>query len=154
MSLQKKLGPFENLDALKTEIENNLVQGYEKRIEQELNEQIFSALLEQQDFEVPDIMVEAELENIVTDAEKSYSYHNVSMEDLGVTRDILKEKYRDVAVKQVKRHLLMDKIISDEKIELSDEELEKGMEGMATAVNQPLQGIKDFYKANPDNIII
>ncbi|MDM8536402.1 trigger factor [Desulfobacterales bacterium HSG17] len=148
----KKLGPFADLDALKKEIVNNLVQGYDKRIEQELNEQIFSALLEKQDFEVPEVMVDAELENIIAEAERSYSYHNVSMEDLGITRESLKGKYRDVAVKQVKRHILMDKIVVDEKVELADGDLEKGMEDMGVSFNQPVQEIKDFYKENPDNL--
>jgi trigger factor len=39
-------------------IKENLTQGYDKRIEQELNEQIFSQILEKIDFEVPDVMVE------------------------------------------------------------------------------------------------
>ena len=148
----KKLGPFADLDALKKEIVNNLVQGYDKRIEQELNEQIFSELLKQQDFEVPDIMVNTELEGIITDTERSYSYHNVTMEDMGMTREILSEKYRDVAIKQVKRHILLNKIAVDEKLELSDEEIEKGVEEMAASFNQPVQEIKDFFKANPDNL--
>ena len=42
--LAKKLGEYENLDALKDRITENLQSGYDKRCEQEINEQIFSAL--------------------------------------------------------------------------------------------------------------
>ena len=42
----KSLGPFETLEDLKNVIKDNLTQGYEKRIEQEMNE---NPLLEQQD---------------------------------------------------------------------------------------------------------
>ncbi|MCP4671721.1 MAG: trigger factor, partial [Desulfobacula sp.] len=52
----KGFGQFESLDALKGEIEKNLKQGYDKRIEQELNEQIFTALIEKTDFELPDTL--------------------------------------------------------------------------------------------------
>ena len=39
--LAKKLGNFKSLDELKEKILENVQQGYDKRIEQELNEQIF-----------------------------------------------------------------------------------------------------------------
>ncbi|QTA83740.1 Trigger factor [Desulfonema limicola] len=148
----KKLGPFADLDALKKEIANNLVQGYEKRTEQELSEQIFSALLEKQDFEVPDIMISAELDGIITDIERSYSYHNISLENMGITRDMLKEKYRDVAVKQVKRHILLNQIVIDEKLELSDNEIEKGIQDMAASFKQPVSEVKEFLKTNSGDL--
>lgn len=148
----KKLGSFADLDALKKEIANNLVQGYEKRIEQELSEQIFSTLLEKQDFEVPDIMINAELDGIITDIERSYSYHNISLENMGITRDMLKEKYRDVAVKQVKRHILLNQIVIDEKLELSDKEIEKGIQEMAASFKQSVSEVKEFLKTNSGDL--
>ena len=44
--LAKKLGKYDSLEDLKEAISDNLRQGYDKRIEQELNEQIFNKLLE------------------------------------------------------------------------------------------------------------
>ncbi|MCK4468060.1 MAG: trigger factor, partial [Desulfobacterales bacterium] len=67
----KDLGKYETLDQLKNAISDNLRQGYEKRTEQELNEQIFTALIAKKDFEVPDIMVEYELNGIIADIERS-----------------------------------------------------------------------------------
>jgi trigger factor len=151
-AMAKRLGQFESLDELRAKIEENLSKGYVKRQEQELQEQIFTALLEQQTFEVPDAMVAHELESIVSEAEQSFSYHNTSMEELGLTREALEEKYRDTAVKQVKRHLLLGQIIDQEKMELSDEDLEKGYQDMADSFNQPVDMIKQFYAQYPDRV--
>jgi len=148
----KKLGKYENLDELKAAIVENLKQGYDKRVEQELNEQAFSALIEKKDFEVPEVMVEYELENIIADAERSFSYHNVSMEDLGLTREKLKERYQDTAVKQVKRHLILSQIIEQENMTLSDEEREKGYQNMAASLNQTAEAIKGYYQKNKENL--
>jgi trigger factor len=150
--MAKKLGPFETLEDLKNKIIKNLTQGYEKRTEQEMNEQIFKALIGKTEFEVPDTMVEYELQSILTDAERSFAYHNTSMEDLGMTREGLSEKYRDTAVKQVRRYLILDKIIQQEGLELADEDLEKGYEEMAENYNQSIDNIKEFYKQNPDKV--
>ncbi len=143
--MAKQLGPFTSLDEVKDKIRENLKQGYDKRIEQELNEQIFSQILEKIDFEVPDVMVDYELNNIISDAERSFSYHNKSFEEAGISRESLAEKYRDTAEKQVRRQLILGKIIQQEKMELPDEELEKGFEEMAATYNQPVDVIKGFY---------
>lgn len=146
----KQFGKFETLDALKAEIIQNLSQGYEKRTEQELNEQIFSTLLERIAFEVPDAMIEYELEGIVSDAERTFSYHNMSMEQIGMTHETLREKYRDTALKQVKRHLILGKIIEQEPLELSEAELVQGFENMAKTFHQPAEEIRKYYEA-PEN---
>jgi trigger factor len=148
----KNLGGFNTLDELKTKIIENLTQGYKKRIEQELNEQIFSALIAKTQFEVPEIMVEFELENIISDAERSFAYHNTSLEALGLSRETLSVKYRDTAEKQIRRHLILDKIIEQEKLVLKDEELDEGFKNMSESFNQPVEEIKKFYRQNKDKL--
>jgi trigger factor len=151
-ALAKKAGPYENLDELKKFISDNLEQGYAKRMEQELHEQIYSELISRSDFEVPDAMVEMELEAIVEEAERSFAYRNITMEELGLTRESIAEKYRDTALKQVKRHLLLGKLIDQESLTISDDELEHGLKEMAESFNQPLEEIKKYYDQNKDKI--
>lgn len=150
--LAKRAGRFETLEDLKREITANLTQGYQKRAEQELNEQIFAQLLARTTFEVPETLVEMELEGIIEEAERSFSYRNTSMEDMGLSRQIISEKYRDTALKQVKRHLIMSKIIEQEKLTLSDEELEEGLKTMATNFQQPVEEFRRYYRENPEKM--
>ena len=150
--LAKKAGPYENLDALKKVITENLDQGYAKRTEQELHEQIFSELISRTEFEVPDSMVDMELEGIVEEAVRSFAYRNIALEDLGLSRESIAEKYRDTAFKQVKRHLLLGRIIDQESLEASDEELEEGLNEMAANFKQPVEEIKKYYDENKDKL--
>lgn len=150
--LAKNLGGFGTLEELKNKIKENLTQGYDKRVEQELNEQIFTALISKTQFEVPEVMIEFELENIIADAEKSFAYHNTTLEALGLSRETLSIKYRDTAEKQIRRHLILDKIIEQEKLALKDEELEEGFKKMAESFNQPVEEIKKFYRQNKDKL--
>ncbi len=150
--MAKQLGPFTTLDEVRDKIRENLTQGYDKRIEQELNEQIFSQILETTEFEVPDVMVEYELNSIIADAERSFSYHNKTFEEAGISRESLAEKYRDTAEKQVRRQLILGKIIQQEKMELADEDLEKGFEEMAATYDQPVDVIKGFYGNSGDKL--
>jgi len=148
----KRLGQYETFNDLKNAITDNLDQGYAKRVEQEMNEQIFEALIAKSEFEVPDSMVDYELEGIIEEAERSFAYHNKSMEDLGLSKEILSEKYRETADKKVRRHLILGKIVEQEDMTLTDQEMEDGFKEMAQTFNQPLEDIKNYYKQNEDKI--
>ena len=150
--LAKKAGQYESLDDLKKVIRENLEQGYAKRVDQELHEQIFSNLIAKSDFEVPDTMVDMELEGIVNEAERSFAYRNITLEEMGLTKESIAEKYRDTALKQVKRHLILGKMIEQEHLSLSDDELEAALNDMAASFNQPVEEIKKYYDQNKDKL--
>jgi len=148
----KKLGQYETLDVLKNAITKNLNEGYQKRVEQELNEQIYNDLIEKTQFELPDSMVDYELNNIIDEIEKTLTYYNKTMEEQGLTKEMLVEEHRETAEKKVRRHLILGKIIDQENIELSDQQLEDGFAEMAQVVNQPVEAIKNYYQQNEDNL--
>ena len=148
----KKMGAFATLDDLKKSITDNVQQGYAKRSEQELNEQIFKALIEKQAFEVPKAMVDFELEGIMQETEMAFAQSNMSLEQLGVTKEQFAEKYRDVAIKQVKRHLILNKVIEQESMTLADEALEEGFNEMSEAHHQPVEELKKYYTENKEKL--
>ncbi|MCD4763213.1 MAG: trigger factor, partial [Desulfobacterales bacterium] len=142
----KDLGQYETLKQLKDEISSNLLKGYEKRSDQEVQEQIFTALLEKVNFEVPDSLIAFELAGIIEEVERTLTYHGSSLEERSLTKEDLAKKYRDTAIKQVRRRLLLKKIVEQENLTLSDEEMENGYKDMAKAFNKPVEEIKNFYK--------
>lgn len=144
---------FDSLDALKEKIRENLQAGYTKRIEHELNEQIFTQLIEKTEFEVPDTLVDAELDQIIKDTERSFAQSNQKFEDAGLTRKSLMEKYRPTAEEQVRRHLILSKLVEQEALELSDEELEKGFQEMADTYQQPVEYLKGYYNQDKDGLV-
>lgn len=150
--LAKDLGEYNTLDELKDAITDNLEQGYAKRTEQELNEQAFKALIEKTEFEVPESLVDAEVQEIVAEAERSFSYQNRSLEDLGLSRETLLEKYRETAEKQARRHLILTKIIDQENMDLPDKDLEAGFREMSDVYRQPLEDLKNYYAKHKDKL--
>jgi len=148
----KDLGQYETLKQLKDEIRNNLIKGYEKRSEQEVQEQVFTALFEKVNFEVPDSLIDFELGGIIEEVERTLTYHGSSLEERSLTKEDLAEKYRDTAEKQVRRRLILKKIVKQENLTLSDEDLENGYKDMAKAFNRPVEEIKNFYEQKGSNI--
>lgn len=148
----KKVGKYSSLDELKDTIRQNLQKGYEQRSEHEINEQIFMALIEKTDFEVPDSLIAMELRGIIEETELSLNYQNMSLKDLGLTEEKLAEKYRDTASKQAKRHLILNKIIAQEKLEINEDEIGNAISDMANTVRQTPDDIKKYYKDNKEKM--
>ncbi|MCF8024174.1 MAG: trigger factor [Desulfobacteraceae bacterium] len=145
----KNFGEFETLEDLRAEIRKNLEQGYEQRTNQELQEQIFQQLLTE-DFEVPEVLVKSEMDDIIQEAERQFAQNGLSMEQLGLSREHLEEQYRGLAEQQTRRHLLLNKIIEQEEIDLSDEELEAEYDKIAQSTGQQKDAIKSYYRQNPE----
>jgi len=150
--LAKGLGKFETLDDVRASIRENLEKGYAQRIKHELSEQIFQNLLKKYEFEVPEAMIEGELNGITMEAEQAYAANNTSLEEAGLSKDILRTQYRGVAEKQARRHLILDKIISQGKLELNDEELEKSFAEMAMGMNAPVDAVKNYFNMDPKQL--
>jgi trigger factor len=149
--LAKKLGNFETLEDVKIAIRANLQEGYDKRSEQEIQEQIFEKLLTEE-FELPETLVKFELDGIIEDTEMRFSQSNVTLDQLGLSREKLEDQYRDVAQNQVRRHLFLSKIIEQESMELPDEALNAEYESLSKTVGQPLNFIQEYYQKNPDKL--
>lgn len=147
----RKLGNYENLQALRSAIRDHLQEGYDKRGNQELQERVFEALLTE-DFDIPDIYVKMELDGIVADMEARFSENNMTLDQLGLTREKLEDEYRDVAEKQVRRHLFLNKIIEQEQLTLTDQEMAIEYAAFARALGQPVDALKQYYKSNPDKL--
>ncbi len=147
--LVKGLGSFETLDQVKDSIRENLEKGIQQRVTHELSEQVFQHLLNKYEFEVPEAMIEGELNGIVQETEQAYAANNTTLEEHGLSREKLSEQYRDVAEKQARRHLILNKIITQEKLDLTEEEMDKSLEEMARGMNATVDAIKNFFKTDP-----
>lgn len=145
----KNFGEFETLEDLRAEIRKNLEEGYQNRANQELQEQIFEQLLTE-DFDIPEVLVKHEMDEIIRDAEMKFAQNGLSMEQLGITREHMEQEYRGLAEQQVRRHLLLSKIIEQEQLEVSDEEIEAEYDKIAQATGQPKDTVKSYYRQNPE----
>ena len=150
--LAKKLGDYQTLEELKTAIREDLGKRYTQRADQEVHEQVFQKLLAKTEFEVPETMIEYELTGIIQDVEKSFEYHNMSLADRGLDQDKLRAQYRDMAEKQAKRHMILDKIVQQEGLTVSDSDLDEVFAGTAAASGQSVEVIREIYQSNPETI--
>lgn len=150
--MAKKLGSYQSLEELKTDIRNDLERRYNHRAEQEINEQVYQKLFSQVELEVPDTMIEYEISGIIQDIERQFEYNNMSLGDRGLDHDMLAKQYRGLAENQARRHLILDKIVDQEGLTIQDSELETIYADTAKASGQEVNVIRDIYAKNPETI--
>ncbi|MBI5454308.1 MAG: trigger factor [Deltaproteobacteria bacterium] len=121
----------ENIEALNAKVKQELATVKETHEKERLKNEILDKLIEKHPFDVPDAMVNRYLGvilNRVIDGMKQGAYNPG---DQGLSIEELKNKYREMAVRQVKEDVVLDTIAAKEKLEVSREETEKAVRSIA-----------------------
>jgi trigger factor len=72
----------------------------------------------------------------------------MALKNLGVTEDKLQEDYREMARKQVRTFLILEKIAGQEGITVTDEEAEDRLREISERTNQKFDVVKRYYEKN------
>jgi trigger factor len=150
--MAKALGKYETLEDLKNSIRKNLESVYEVHAKRELNEKIYQALLQQQSFELPEILIKMELESIKKEIEESLAEKNITLEKAGYTDETIRQKYHKVAENIIQRELILNHVVNQEKITISQDELEATYKMLAEVKKYPIEKIKQHYNENPESL--
>ena len=94
-------------------------------------------------------MVEMELKSIINEANQATQMQNINLEDQGINEETLRVRYKDLAKKQARRHLILDKIINQEALELTKEEIDQGITEMSIGMRMPKENIENYFKNTP-----
>jgi trigger factor len=143
----KDLGDHETLADLKETIRKDLEGKYQDLSERELRREILDQLIKQREFELPPVLVKHELSALVNEAQNMLRYRGLSPEEEGETEEKLSGKYQSLAERRVREYLLLQKVVEQEGITITDEILEEAYQRMAKRMNQPVETIKQFHKA-------
>lgn len=141
----------DTVDALKKSIVDEIKKQKEDENEREIRTQLFEKLAENVVAEIPDVMVETELDNQIKDIDYRLSSQGIGFENylkyMGMTVEQYREQAKPDAEKQVKIRLALEKIVELEGIEVSDEDVEKEYEKFASQYQMELDQIKKIISA-------
>jgi len=146
----KDLGGYETLPELRDAISKQLERRYETQSERALRTDIIDMLIEQQDFELPEVLVKHELSALVQEAHDALSYRGLSLEDAAQTEESLSKRYHPEAERRGREYLLLQKVVDQEELTLTDEILEHAYNEMAEAMNRPVETIKQFHNSSKE----
>jgi trigger factor len=129
----KDVGDFETLADLRARIENDLKEQADQRKRRAAMDAIFGKMIEGNPFDAPKSIVAAqEYQTIMRDSQQMQSM-GIDLDAMGQTTQGYLASAHDNAERFVKMNLLLNAISVKEKLEVSDEDVDKEIERMAEA---------------------
>jgi len=146
----KDLG-LESLSSLREQVTKDVAAQKKEKLETEQRETLLNALLEKNPVEAPPALVERNVDAMLRGMLEGFERRGLDVSQLGVNLDTLRDSLRVRAQTEVKAYLVLDAIGEKEKIEVTDEDLEKHYAKMAAEMGQTADKIKQAFK-RPDSL--
>lgn len=131
----KDVSEFDTLDELKADVKSNLEKSKAARAEAQMKNSVIEKVYEANDIDVPDVMVESEIDNMVAEFEQSLSSQgmelNSYLEYFGKDANGFREELKEEAFKKTKTRMIVSAVAEQEKLEASEEDITAEFENMA-----------------------
>jgi trigger factor len=129
---------LKTLDALREEVAKSLRLRAEERARMDFEEKLINAVVEQAKVAYPPVLVDLEINRILNEQNRQLQLTGQGMDQylksINKTAEQLQEELRPVATKNVTASLVLSKIAGEEKIEVTESDIENGISNMTRNV--------------------
>ncbi len=136
----------ESIEAYKNETKERLTKQNNDRADRELEDEIVKKITASSQMEIPDALIESQVDRMVKETEYRLSYQGLKLQDYlkysGQTMEDYRNTYKAQAEDLIKSQLVLEKIIEDEKIEATDSDVEEKVAEMAKAQGKEAPDLK------------
>lgn len=123
----KETSEFDNIADLKADVTKKLEDANNERAEREFEEAVITAVAENAKVEIPEVMVEKEVDKMVQNLQQRLQYQGLSLEQYfqftGTDQEKMREYMRSNAQTKVKVDLVLEAIEKAENIDATEEEI-------------------------------
>ena len=150
--LASDVSEFETLDEYKKDIKKRLKEDAKNMDESTMKDRALEQLYEQNEVDVPEVMINTELDNMTYDMNQSLAAQGLGLQQylefMGQTQEDFLAQYRPEAEKRVKTRILLKNIIRQEGLEASEAEVEELMKDFGAQYGMDVDQVKEM--AGPD----
>lgn len=143
-----EVSEFDTLDAYKNSIKEKLTASAEERIKAETEDAVIKKVIENAEFDLPDAMVDAEIDRRVNDFAQRLQYQGLDLDTylsyIGGTKETFRENFREQAKNSCSSSLVIEAIMKSEGIETGAEEYELNLVDMAKKYGMELDKLKEL----------
>jgi trigger factor len=142
----KELGEYETWDEFTSKLREHLTADKRHRLEAEAKDRLLEALAARYQFPIPETLVAQQVDARLDRGLRALAQQGMREDDmrkLDFAR--LREAQRNGAVNEVKGILLLDRIADEEKIEVSEAELERELEIISVQTREPLETLRTRF---------
>ena len=143
---------FKTEKDLKDFLVRNVKTQYEQGIKQIEKKELMDLLDNSYEFELPDGVLEDDFNQIWNRIEKAKKEGTLDEDDKLLKDDDLKKRYKKISERRVKLGLLMQQIASEEKVVVSQEEINKGILEYSSQYPGQEKQIMEYFEKNPSSL--
>jgi trigger factor len=143
----KDCGPFTSLQEIKDKLRNGMEQALKREIEDTYKDTIIKRLVETHHFDLPDTLVERELEAIIR--QHAQQQQKGSTQESPGTEDLthLRQEHRNEAARRVKLGLVLETIAEKEGLTVTQDDLNAEIMRLASELKIPAADLVKMIKA-------
>ena len=157
----KDVSEFDTLDELKNSIKEKLDTQNVEKAKYETESEAIKAVCDNAKLDIPNGMVEVEIDNMMKDMETRLSYQGLNMNQylqmMNKTENDVRDNFRGQATESIKTRLVLEAIVKAEKIEATPEEITEKIKEMASQYGrkeeelQENEQLKEYLSASIEN---
>ncbi len=139
---------FDTLKELREDTRKRLQETADHRAENDAKDKMIDTIAEANPIDVPQVMVEDEVNEMIRGMDQQMRYQGLTIDQYvqftGVTMEDFRKEMEEEAKKRVASRIILRSIGAKEKIEITEEDVEKELSRMAEVYKMDLDGIKDL----------
>src|SRR5215831_7413763 len=139
----QRFGEYKLLDELKSKIREDLAKHKRDHAQEQMREKMLEWLEDNNEFEIPQSLVERQLQIRVQRLLRDLSRQGINPQRLDVDWGKIREDQQQQAIRDVKGSLILDHISEKEQIRVEDEELEAEVDKIAVETSRPKERVKE-----------
>ncbi|MDR0463519.1 MAG: trigger factor [Treponema sp.] len=138
---------FKTLDDLKNSIKDRLEKQLEFRLKDIKTNELLSKIMENTPVTVPESMIKTEIDGRMR---RLARYYNTSAENIKQMMSIGEKEgeWREAAQKSLHSRLIIETLMEEQNIEVTDDDVEKEFESIAAANGADIEEVKKHYDEN------
>lgn len=144
-----EVSEYETLDEYKADVRTKLQERKEKAFVQEKENAALEAAVKNAEMEIPQAMIDSQAEDMVNEFGERLQMQGMRLEQYlqftGMSMSQIVDQYKDQAKKRIEGRLVLEAIVEAEKIEINDEDREKGYQELAERYGMEADKVKDFF---------
>ncbi|HAN09714.1 MAG TPA: trigger factor [Clostridiales bacterium] len=138
---------FNTLDEYKNDIRSKIQEEKKENAKVEKENRAIRKVVENAKMDIPKIMIENQTDKLIHNFEMRIKQNGLTLEQYlqfsGQNMNSVRESLKNEAEEQVKVSLVLDAIVTEEKIIVTEEEFEKKLEELATSMKFDINKVKE-----------
>lgn len=144
--LAKKVGDFENVEALKAAIREDITKSEERRINDDLRNKILRKLVEENPVDTPETLKAQQKQMIMQDVQQRLAQQGLGEKDFEDYKEKWADDFEDSAKFMVQSTFLVDAIAEQLKLRATAKDVEEKIVAYSKETGIPVERLKEFYK--------